>query len=96
MNGIISIKQKATEDFIKTCPFCHQEELIIETAKLSISTYIDMSKPKTFGSQSELNTKNKEKESQKSKNKKPWYRKQDKVNFNILKNPHKYITTGQA
>lgn len=55
-----------------------------------------MSKPKTFGSQSEINTKNREKELGKPKSKKPWYRKQEKVNFKILQNPHKYITTGQV
>lgn len=55
-----------------------------------------MSKPKTFGSQSDINSKRREKEGliTKKKQPKPWYRSQDKVNFKILKDPHKYITTG--
>lgn len=96
--GIIQTTQMATEDFLKTCPFCHQEELVIETAKLNLSFFIDTNKPKTFGAQSDLNTKQREKEFGKKPHSKdkPWYRKSDKVDFQILRNPHKYIVEGKV
>lgn len=95
--GMIQITQKATEDFLKACPFCHQDELVIETAKLNLSFFIDANKPKTFGAQSDLNTKHREQmfgKKQKSPNT-PWYRKSDRVDFKILRDPHKYITEGK-
>ena len=84
------------EDFIKLCPFCNKKSLVISSGNLGISIFIDSKKPKTFGGQSDYNMKQDEKEGKvRSKKSKPFYRSNEKINFDILKNPSKYIGTGK-
>lgn len=106
--AIIQITQKATDPFEKKCPFCGKESLVLKEAKCSIQGFVDTSKPKTLGSIAEKNRTKMEKNGDitkgeaeswtgKKKNKsKPFWRKSDKIDFSILKNPKKYIETGKV
>ena len=92
----ISVNQTTKEDFLRVCPNCSQEELVIKHAKLSIGAMVDSHTVKTVGMLAEKNTDKMIKEGKLPKGKpKPFWRK-SKVNYNVLKNPEKYIKTGQA
>lgn len=91
-------QQKVTDDFETICPLCNQPELLIESAKTSISTFVDQTQAKTFGTQAEKNTERMKKEGTYPKedvSKVPFYRPQKKINYKILQNPSKYISTGR-
>lgn len=93
-----TFEQAATDNFKKRCPGCKKNQLLIYSGKMSISNVVDMNKPKTVGSQAEINTKRAEKEGTlKVANKyKPWWRKnKKKIDFDILKKPDKYIREGR-
>lgn len=82
--------QKIKDDFIKECPVCHKLSLVITQAKSNISFIFDSKKAKTFGMQSQRNLENDEKAGNKSK-----IVKKKKVDYDILKDPKKYIMTGE-
>ncbi len=92
--GQLSMKQKASEKWRKKCPFCKKFSLVLDSASLTISTFIDTKKPKTLGSMSQENRKRKEKEFGPEVDTKPFWRKSKKIDFNILKNPRKYVQSG--
>lgn len=89
-------EQKASEKFKKKCPNCGKRELYIHEAVSSVG--IDMKEVKTVGMLADINTRRMEKEGTlptEGKKKRPWWRKSDKIDQRILKNPIKYIETGQ-
>jgi DNA-directed RNA polymerase subunit RPC12/RpoP len=89
-------EQKASEKFKKKCPNCGKRELYIHEASSSVG--IDMKKVKTVGMLADINTRRMEKEGtlpQMGKKKRPWWRKSDKIDQRILKDPIKYIETGK-
>ena len=92
--AVLSFDQKYNEKWKKRCPLCKKHSLLLESGTTSITTFIDLTKPKTFGSASDENKKRREKENPIEKPKKPWWRKSNKINYNVLKNPKKYIDTG--
>ncbi|TXT66086.1 MAG: hypothetical protein BAJALOKI3v1_50086 [Promethearchaeota archaeon] len=95
----IGINQLASDDWFKNCPMCKQDELIIKSAKLSINTIVDGQTPQTIGSLADKNRDIKLKNGEikeKKKPPRPWWRKSDKINFDILKNPRRYIETGKT
>ena len=93
----ISVVQKLTDDWLTTCPFCHQEELYVESGKMSLSVAIDTHNPKTLGMLASKNTESKLKTGEITHNSKqrPWWRKKDKVDFDVLKKPDRYIFEGK-
>lgn len=94
--GQVGIEQTLIEDFIKLCPFCDKESMVISSGTLGISIVMDSKKPKTLGAQSDHNIRQDEKEGKfRSDKPKPFYRPKQKVNFDVLKNPSKYVGTGQ-
>lgn len=88
---VISYKEKVTKSFRKKCPLCSTNCLLFETADSPFTVFIDLNKPKTLGAISDQNIKRKEVERASKKKKKPWWRKTDKINFDILKNPTGYL-----
>jgi hypothetical protein len=96
--GIISCKQKVKDDWIKTCPFCGKDELVIESGEINMSIMFDLNKPKTLGMVSQKNADRKIKEGNLTfnadKKKVPFWRKNKKINYDILKNPNRYIAEG--
>jgi type IV secretory pathway VirD2 relaxase len=97
----IHLEEQVKDMWKTTCPFCEKESLQLESAQLVAPVFIDLNKPKTIGSLGEKNYQLAIKEGRdtgikKKDKKKPWWRKNDKVNFNVLKNPNKYVETGYA
>ena len=92
----VSFKEKVKNKWRKKCPFCNKKTLVLDKAVLSISTFVDTNTPRTMGMQSQVNTARREKENPLPKKELPFWRQKEKINFNILKNPQKYISTGQA
>lgn len=99
--AVLRVTQHCSEGFLKECPFCYKDELLIESGKSSMSFIIRGDGNRTIGSIAEENTRRREKETGEAfpgrkKKEKPWWRKSDKVNTEILKNPEKYILTGEV
>jgi hypothetical protein len=92
----VSCQQGIFEKWRKQCPFCKKHSLLMEQATTNISTFIDLQRPKTLGGISDQNRSKKEREGldDPMKPKRPFWRNKDKIDFNILKNPKKYIDTG--
>ena len=90
-------EQKATEKFKKKCPNCGKNELYIDSATCSLS--VGVNETKTIGGLADKNTRKMEKEGTlpppKPKAKRPWWRKTDKVDLDILKNPKRFIEEGR-
>ena len=97
---IIGCKQLVKDDWLRVCPHCEKEELIIQSGELSVSVLTDINKPKTIGTLSEQNRREKERRGDtdidKRKADKPWWRKDKKINYDVLKNPTEYIQTGDV
>lgn len=94
---IIGRKEKVSDPWLKKCPHCEKETLFIHSGSLNLSIFIDADKPKTLGSLAEKNTKEKIKSGElepTKKKSKPFWRKSDKINYDILKNPDRYIKEG--
>ena len=86
--GVIAVDQEASEEFIRDCPFCKKEELLIESGHMNISVFVDLNKPKTIGALAEKN-------SRYAINEGLYYKKtKKKYNYDILKNPNKYVAEG--
>jgi putative FmdB family regulatory protein len=92
------IIQTISDKWKKKCPNCKKNQLFIKEAQLNMSLIIDSQIPKTVGTLAEKNTEKLSKQGKidlKSKKKsKPFWRDKDKINYNILKNPEKYVSTG--
>lgn len=95
-NCQISFKEQVKDKWKKRCPFCKKHSLVLDKATVTLSTFIDSNTPKTMGMASQQNTARREKENPIEKKKTPFWRSKEKINFNILKNPEKYITTGHV
>jgi hypothetical protein len=100
--GEICVEEKVKDDWQTKCPFCGLESLILDRADSNISIFMDYSKPKTIGALAEQNTKEKIKtgemeQIQKEERKNlPFWRKSKKINYQVLKNPQKYIREGKV
>lgn len=94
----IAVTQKVSDDFLKTCPFCELDGLFMKHADCRLNTSIDLNQPTTLGSLAEKNTEEKIKrgEMKPAEAPTPWWRKGKKRNFDILKNPTKYIIEGKT
>ena len=94
----ISYTQKASEKFKKKCPFCHDRSLVIKESECNIGCFVDNKSPKTLGMLANKNAEEKAKRGELTegfKGKPPCWRKSHKINYDILKNPKKYISTGK-
>lgn len=92
----IAYKERVKDKWRKRCPFCKKHSLILDKATTNISfvkSYKDFS---TFGMISDQNKKRLEQEEGVKENKTPFWRKSKKINFNVLRNPAKYIQTGSV
>jgi DNA-directed RNA polymerase subunit RPC12/RpoP len=92
--GQIAYKEQVKDKWRKKCPFCNKNSLLLDKAVLSLSTIIGLNESKTFLSLAQKNTERRNKELGIKKKKKPFWRKKDKVNFEVLKNPTKYVNEG--
>jgi hypothetical protein len=94
----IHCEETVKDPWQKVCPFCNQESLILESANLAAPAFIDLKQPKTVGSLGEKNYEKAVKEGKKTgverEGRTPFWRKNKKINYNVLKNPNKYINTG--
>ncbi len=93
----ISFTQKAKDKWKKVCPFCRKHSLLMEHANMALSGLIDTKKAKTFGAVSDENRLRKQKETgidTMAPKAPPFWRKKNKIDYSILKNPKKYIETG--
>ena len=90
----MSYIETVSKKWRKACPICKKRSLVLEKANLSISTLVDLNNPKTFGGCSDKNIARREKEGLAPKKETPFWRKGKKINYNILKNPKKYVETG--
>lgn len=92
----IALTEKVGDPWMKTCPFCEQDTLLLDKAVLSLSGIVGMKNRTTLGSLSDENRRSYEKEHGKDKFHKdiPFWRKSSKLNMEILKNPQKYVETG--
>lgn len=96
--------QIVCEEFVKDewqtkCPFCKKKSLLLKSASLNMSIMVDLSKPKTLGSLGEQNAKRIAKEGKLQKEDKikpPFWRKNKKINYKILRDPKRYIESGYA
>src|SRR5688500_17814507 len=80
----------------KVCPFCKKHSLLLDRAVSSLSVFTDSTKAKTLGMLGQVNQQRREKEEGIQKKAKPFWRQKDRVNFNVLRNPAQYITTGSV
>lgn len=93
----LEVKETVGDPWQKECPFCKKNSLFLKSAHMNMSIFIDHSKPKTLGSLGEKNYEEAVKNGTiqpKKKEPKPFWRKTDKINYNILKNPNKYVKEG--
>ena len=90
----IAYRQKVSDKWKKKCPFCKKMTLYIESGSLSLSVMLDVKNPNTLGLVAEKNRERAEKEGKTFGKKRPFWRKKDKIDFSILKNPKKYVQTG--
>lgn len=94
--GIIGLTQGAVDDFIKDCPFCGRQTMLMDSAETNLTFLFDLKKPKTLGMIAQTNEASNEKEYGPAEPKwKPWWRDKHRVNFDILKNPSRYIEEGR-
>lgn len=95
-SGVIAVTQKIFDQFIKICPFCEKESLIMQSADCGITMLVEPSVAKTWGTQAEVNTKRRENEREVAPKKKfrPFWRNSD-IDYKILKNPQKFIYEGK-
>ena len=93
----IGVVQTAKEGFIKECPECSKETLVMKSGKANMSIFIDPDKPKTLGMQGQMNRREQEANGTQMDpvKKKPWWRSKYKIDYDILKNPKRYIETGK-
>jgi hypothetical protein len=99
-SNCFSFEQKAISNFKKKCPSCLKNTLIIDSGHCNISVIMDVKRPKTLGALGDKNLHEREKQLgpkrvKKNKNYKPFWRKNKKINYDILRNPSRYIETGQ-
>lgn len=88
--------QKLSENFRKKCPFCKKRSLTIKNGSMNMTFMFDVNKVKTFGMQSQKNMEMDEKLGKKRKEKEtPWFRKNKKIDYGVLKDPIKYVRTGE-
>lgn len=81
------------DDFEKECPCCGDKDgLVIVRADIGVSMVVDATKPKTLGSLAEKNRETRQKRGEETEG----FRKKKKRNFDILKDPIKYIQTGRT
>ncbi len=90
----IAYEQKVSDPWKKKCPFCKKMKLYIDSGSMNISLTINLNNPRTLGLVAEKNRERAEKEGKIFGRKKPFWRKKDKIDFSILKNPKKYVETG--
>jgi len=100
--GEIAVKQLVKDPWVKTCPFCQKETLIHKSGNLGMSFFIDQENPKSIGMLGQKNTERALKEGKtlkdlgfKEKAPKPWWRKSEKINYDVLKNPTRYTMEGR-
>jgi hypothetical protein len=96
-NGQVFYEQGIYDKFKKKCPFCKKNELVLDSGTLNSTMIMDIKKPKTLGSLGEKNYENAQKEGKELGFRKthiPFWRKNKKIDYGILKNPSKYIETG--
>ncbi len=100
--GIIGLKQKVKDKWKKKCPICSKYKLFIQSGSLKLELMIDHTIPKTLGSLAEKNRDKRLKEGKDTKGFKdthsptPLWRDNKKINYDILKNPAKYIEKGSV
>ena len=92
--GQLAYKEKVKDKWRKRCPFCNKNSLLLDKAVLTLSTIIGLNEPKTFKSLAEKNTERRNKELGIKKKRNPFWRKSNKVNFEVLKNPNRYVSEG--
>jgi putative FmdB family regulatory protein len=90
------VVQKLKDKWKKRCPSCKKHELVITDSNTNVQTMVDVNKPKTLGCLADKNRDRKEKlgETTEGMRKKPFWRKDYKINYNILKDPNKYVKKG--
>jgi DNA-directed RNA polymerase subunit RPC12/RpoP len=93
--GEVLYKENCSKSFRKRCPLCNKNGLLLKEGHINMDIFVDMKKSKTLGSQSDLNYKKLEKEQEIKKVQNPWWRKNKKINFDVLKNPTRYINEGK-
>lgn len=93
----IVCKEKLSDPWKHQCPFCEKNELYLSSSTDPFTILKDLKNPNTVGMLAQKNTDRKVKEEnlQIGKKKRPWWRKTDKLDFSILKNPKKFIETGE-
>ena len=97
----VSFKEKVSKPWRKVCPFCKKHTLLLDRATLTLSAFVDTNQPKTLGAISDQNRTRKIKEGTPFKDDQkainlPWWRKEKKVNMDVLRNPKQYIETGSV
>jgi putative FmdB family regulatory protein len=95
-NNIVEIFHSMFDKTEKKCEECGT----ILIKQISVPTMV-IEKGRTIGAIAEENTKRALKEGKippghEKKPPRPWYRPKDKINKDILKNPQKYIRTGEV
>jgi hypothetical protein len=96
--SVVGYNETIGDPWRKECPFCLEQSLYLDSAITKLTTVMELNQPKTIGTLGERNYEKALKEGKKifgEKPKKPFYRSKDKVNFDILKNPNKYISEGR-
>ena len=97
----VGCEQKAAEDWKVTCPLCEKDTLYLRTGKLVDSVaMIDINTPKTMGSMADKNRDDRLRKGEDTSGmvstETPFWRKNKKINFDILKKPSKYVNTGKS
>jgi hypothetical protein len=96
--GKVSFVQKISDPWKKKCPFCRKYSLYLDSATSSMTLIIDNKKPNTMGGISDQNKLRREKDGKEwidSRGHTPFWRKNKKIDYNILRNPKKFVETGQ-
>lgn len=95
----IALKEKLGDPWKKQCPFCEKDELFLSSSTSPFIILKDLKKTKTIGMLAQQNSDRKIKEEnfalEKKERKQPWWRDSNKIDFSVLKNPKKYVETGE-
>lgn len=97
--GFCGYIEPAYQDFTKDCPNCGKPNLLLESADSGLNTFVDQGRPSTIGMIGSKNAEECEKGNRPypkgyKKKQLPFWRKNKKIDFDILKKPN-YIIEGK-
>ena len=98
--ALVQYEQKTTDKWKKKCPICNKNKLYLDSAHTTIDTIMELNSPISLGMIGSKNFQRAERDGTLPKGienkKRPFWRKSKRPDSRILKNPEKFIRTGEV